>query len=225
MSGVEKPAGGRRRGPSNELIAIVAVGVALGGLMVASLSDVRSEIRHQTSSLRDAITRLDDRVRGLEVGLGLVEVRLVSVEERLGGVEERLGNVEIRLTDVEIRLTDVEIRLTDVEEGLNDVKVRLTDVEGRLTDVEGRLTDVEGRLTDVEGRLTDVEAGAAVADGALRREQAKVSSGRTGGLAKSRPVVADVRLLVPTCCAAVSGPPGVAYPASFRYHRTPHTST
>ena len=218
MSGVEKPAGGRRRGPSNELIAIVAVGVALGGLMVASLSDVRSEIRHQTSSLRDAITRLDDRVRGLEVGLGLVEVRLVSVEERLGGVEERLGNVEIRLTDVEIRLADV-------EEGLNDVKVRLTDVEGRLTDVEGRLTDVEGRLTDVEGRLTDVEAGAAVADGALRREQAKVSSGRTGGLAKSRPVVADVRLLVPTCCAAVSGPPGVAYPASFRYHRTPHTST
>ena len=218
MSEVQKPAGGRRRGPSNELIAIVAVGVALGGLMVASLSDVRSEIRHQTSSLRDAITRLDDRVRGLEVGLGLVEVRLVSVEERLGGVEERLGNVEIRLTDVEIRLTDVEIRLADVEEGLNDVKVRLTDVEGRLT-------DVEGRLTDVEGRLTDVEAGAAVADGALRREQAKVSSGRTGGLAKSRPVVADVRLLVPTCCAAVSGPPGVAYPASFRYHRTPHTST
>ncbi len=204
MSEVQKPAGGRRRGPSNELIAIVAVGVALGGLMVASLSDVRSEIRHQTSSLRDAITRLDDRVRGLEVGLGLVEVRLVSVEERLGGVEERLGNVEIRLTDV--------------EEGLNDVKVRLADVEGRLT-------DVEGRLTDVEGRLTDVEAGAAVADGALRREQAKVSSGRTGGLAKSRPVVADVRLLVPTCCAVVSGPPGVAYPASFRYHRTPQTST
>ena len=204
MSEVQKPAGGRRRGPSNELIAIVAVGVALGGLMVASLSDVRSEIRHQTSSLRDAITRLDDRVRGLEVGLGLVEVRLVSVEERLGGVEERLGNVEIRLTDV--------------EEGLNDVKVRFADVEGRLT-------DVEGRLTDVEGRLTDVEAGAAVADGALRREQAKVSSGRTGGLAKSRAVVADVRLLVPTCCAAVSGPPGVAYPASFRYHRTPHTST
>ena len=204
MSEVQKPAGGRRRGPSNELIAIVAVGVALGGLMVASLSDVRSEIRHQTSSLRDAITRLDDRVRGLEVGLGLVEVRL-------GGVEERLGNVEIRLTDV--------------EEGLNDVQVRLADVEVRLTDVEGRLTDVEGRLTDVEGRLTDVEAGAAVADGALRREQAKVSSGRTGGLAKSRAVVADVRLLVPTCCAAVPVPPGVAYPASFRYHRTPHTST
>ena len=210
MSEMEKPAG-RRRGLSNELIGTLAVGVALGGLMLASLSDVRSEIRHQTSSLRDAITRLDDRVRGLEVGLGLVEVRLVSVEERLGGVDERLGNVEIRLTDVEMRLADV-------EEGLNDVKVRLTDVEGRLT-------DVEGRLTDVEGRLTDVEAGAAVADGALRREQAKVSSGRTGGLAKSRPVVADVRLLVPTCCAAVSGPPGVAYPASFRYHRTPHTST
>ncbi len=203
MSEMEKPAG-RRRGLSNELIGTLAVGVALGGLMLASLSDVRSEIRHQTSSLRDAITRLDDRVRGLEVGLGLVEVRLVSVEERLGGVDERLGNVEIRLTDVEMRLADV-------EEGLNDVKVRLT--------------DVEGRLTDVEGRLTDVEAGAAVADGALRREQAKVSSGRTGGLAKSRPVVADVRLLVPTCCAAVSGPPGVAYPASFRYHRTPHTST
>ena len=143
MSEMEKPAGGRRRGPSNELIGILAVGVALGALMLASWLDVRSEIRHQASDLRAAIARLDDRLRDLEVRLGSLEVRFTSLEERLG-------------------------------------------------DVEGRLGDVAGRLGDVEGRLG---------------------------------VVADVRLPGPTCCAAAPGPPGVAYPASFRYHRTPHTST
>lgn len=166
MSEMEKPAG-RRRGLSNELIGTLAVGVALGGLVLASWSDVRSEIRHQTSDLRAAIARLDDRVHGLEVGLGLLEVRFTSLEERVG------------------------------------------EVEGRLGDVEGRLGDVERRLGDVEERLG---------------EQAVASSGRTGDMAWSSPVVADPRLPGPTCCAAPV-PPGVAYPASFRYHRTPHTST
>ena len=181
MSEMEKPAG-RRRGLSNELTGTLAVGVALGGLMLASLSDVRLEIRHQTSDLRAAIARLDDRVRGLEVGLGLLEVRFTSLEERVGEVEGRLGEVEGRLGHV----------------------------EGRLGNVEGRLGDVERRLGDVEERLG---------------EQAVASSGRTGDMARSSPVVADPRLPGPTCCAAAPAPPSVAHPASFRYHRTPHTST
>ena len=69
-----------RWGASNELIGIAVIGVTLAGLMLATWSDVRSEIRHQgtelrseTRELRMAIGRLDDRLRSVEIRLGSVD--------------------------------------------------------------------------------------------------------------------------------------------------------
>ena len=91
---------------SNELIGMLAIGVALAGLILATSNDLRAEIRYQISELRTemrgAIDRLDDRA--VEIRLGKVEIRLDQVEICLGKVETRLGGVEIRLGKVETRL-------------------------------------------------------------------------------------------------------------------------
>lgn len=70
-----------RRGVSNELIGMLAIGVTLAGLTLATWNDVRTEIRQQGSELRSelrsetrelsmAIGRLDDRLRAVEIRLG-----------------------------------------------------------------------------------------------------------------------------------------------------------
>lgn len=70
-----------RKGVSNELIGMLAIGVTLAGLTLATWSDVRAEIRQQGSELRSelrsetrelrmAIGRLDDRLRAVEIRLG-----------------------------------------------------------------------------------------------------------------------------------------------------------
>ena len=77
-----------RRGVSNELIGMLAIGVTLAGLTLASWSDVRAEIRHQTSELRsetrelrEAVGRMEDRLRA---AIGRLDDRLRTVEIRFG---------------------------------------------------------------------------------------------------------------------------------------------
>ena len=71
------------RGISNELIGMLAIGVTLAGLMIATWSDVRSEIRFQGTELRmemrelrRALEGLDARVRTLEIRSGAAEIRV-----------------------------------------------------------------------------------------------------------------------------------------------------
>ena len=66
-----------RRGVSNELIGMLAIGVALAGLTLATWGDARAEIRQlgsefrsEARELRVAIGRLDDRLRAVEIRLG-----------------------------------------------------------------------------------------------------------------------------------------------------------
>ncbi|MYE82034.1 MAG: hypothetical protein F4X36_09385, partial [Gammaproteobacteria bacterium] len=80
-----------RRGVSNELIGMSAIGVTLAGLTLATWSDVRAEIRHQTTELRsetrelrEAVGRMEDRLRA---AIGRLDDRLRTVEIRFGATD------------------------------------------------------------------------------------------------------------------------------------------
>ena len=67
---------------SNELIGMLAIGVALAGLILATSNDLRAEIRHQVTELRTeirgAIDRLDDRLGAVETRLGAANAQGAS---------------------------------------------------------------------------------------------------------------------------------------------------
>ena len=69
-----------RWGVSNELIGMVAIGVALAGLMLATWGDLPAEIRQQGSELRGEIR---SETRELHMAIGRLNDRLRAVEIRL----------------------------------------------------------------------------------------------------------------------------------------------
>lgn len=73
-----------RRGVSNELIGMLAIGVTLAGLTLATWSDVRAQIRQQGSELR---SELRSEIRELRMAIGRLDDRLRAVEIRLGSTD------------------------------------------------------------------------------------------------------------------------------------------
>ena len=90
---------------SPELIGILAVGVALGGAIIAGQR--RLEGRHERG------------MAALESGMAALESRL---EKRISALESRL----------ESRITALEDRMTAVEQGLADLRERMARLEGLL---------------------------------------------------------------------------------------------
>ena len=112
----------RRNGISNEMVGILAMGVAMIGVSTASwatlraeIGELRADVREDIGHLRTGIDGLADRTRAVETGLAVVATRLDGVEERLGVVETRLDGVETRLGVVETNLALVDGRLAAVE--------------------------------------------------------------------------------------------------------------
>ena len=108
----------RRNGISNEMVGILAMGVAMIGVSTASwatlyneIGALRADVREDIGHVRADIGRLEDRMRVVETGLVVVEGLLTAVEGRLTAVEGRLTDVEGRLTDVEGRLAAVEVHI------------------------------------------------------------------------------------------------------------------
>ncbi len=66
---------------SPEMIAIIAVGVALAGLMLRGQHGLDKRI----DELRNDIARLDDRLRAVETGLAEVKGQLAFVRDYIRG--------------------------------------------------------------------------------------------------------------------------------------------
>ena len=66
---------------SPEMIAIIAVGVALAGLMLRG----QHGLDRRVDELRNDIARLDDRLRAVETGLAEVKGQLAIVRDYIRG--------------------------------------------------------------------------------------------------------------------------------------------
>lgn len=94
-----------RTGLSNELIAILAVGVMLAGLVFTTGSwirdDLRGDIQALRSEMRDEriLSELRERLTRIEEWAIRVEQQLVRVESGLGEVHERVRRIESLLQE------------------------------------------------------------------------------------------------------------------------------
>ena len=70
---------------SGEILAILAVGVALAGVILTSNRGVRQDMAQLESRLRDDIKQLGDRVGRLEHGQAKLEGLLEGLREAITG--------------------------------------------------------------------------------------------------------------------------------------------
>ena len=70
---------------SGEMIAIVAVGVALAGVILTSLRGTEARLREDTSRLRDDIKQLGERVARVEHSQAKLEGLLEGLREAISG--------------------------------------------------------------------------------------------------------------------------------------------
>ena len=96
-----------------ETIAIIAVGVGLGGLML-TLFQLTNR-------------RIDSLERRMERGFESIESRFVSVEQRFVGVEQRFVSLEQRIDSSQLQqsaLSDRLARLESLMEAIRDMLIR-----------------------------------------------------------------------------------------------------
>ena len=80
---------------SGEMIAIVAVGVALAGVILTATRGLRQDIRQDMARLE---SRLDERINGLESRL---DERISGLESRFDGLERQFGELRERMAHLE----------------------------------------------------------------------------------------------------------------------------
>ena len=80
---------------SGEMIAIVAVGVALAGVILTATRRLRQDIRQDMARLE---SRLDERINGLETRL---DERISGLESRFDGLERQFGELRERMAHLE----------------------------------------------------------------------------------------------------------------------------
>ena len=85
-----------RIGLSNELIAILAVGVMLAGLGLTIGSWIRDDVQALRSEMRDEriLSELRERLTRIDERAIRIEERLMKVESGLGEVHERVIRIE-----------------------------------------------------------------------------------------------------------------------------------
>ena len=113
---------------SAEMIAILAFGVMLAGLVFTT-----------GSWIRDDLQVLRNDVRDVQYGLGELRERVVRVEtagseldERMTRVESAVSELGERMTRVESALGELGERVTSVESGLGELGERVVRVESLL---------------------------------------------------------------------------------------------
>ena len=79
---------------SGEIIAILAVGITLAGVIIASVRGVRQDITRLESRLDGRIdalgTKLDGRIDALGAQLGELRERMAHLEDLLEGLREAI---------------------------------------------------------------------------------------------------------------------------------------
>ena len=93
---------------SPELVGILAVGVALAGLVLRQGARLDRRIDLLTAHMNERFQRVDERFQR-------VEERLQRVEERLQRVEERLQRIEAQLRDLGERVARLEGKIDLIE--------------------------------------------------------------------------------------------------------------
>ena len=143
-----KPSGGearpRRATLSPELIAILAVGVALAGAMLTMtmvLTDVFSRelgaVRGDVRELRAGQVEVRDRLARVEAGQGTLRDRLARVEAGQGDLRDRIIRVEAGQADLRDRIGRVEAGQADLRAGQADLRDRMARVEAKVDVLAG----------------------------------------------------------------------------------------
>ena len=85
------PGHGTIRPMSPELIAILAVGVALTGVILAARRDLRGEMRDRFAAVEKRMGALEERMAALERGHAELRERLARLEGLLDGLREAVA--------------------------------------------------------------------------------------------------------------------------------------
>ena len=188
MAGV-KPAGNEarpRRAPlSPELIAILAVGVALAGVMLTIMMVMMDAFARELGAVREDVR---------ELRAGQVEVR-----DRMVRVESGTVSLARELEAVRAGQVEVRDRVVRVESGMVSLARELEAVRAGQVEVRDRVVRVESGTVSLARELEAVRAGqVALRSGqvALRSDQADLRSGQTdlrSGQAALRSGQADLR--------------------------------
>ena len=75
---------------SGEIIAILAVGVALAGLILSSSRGLRQDMTRMESRLDERINGLESRFDAMEKQFGELRERMAHLEGLLGGLREAI---------------------------------------------------------------------------------------------------------------------------------------
>ena len=142
MAAVE-PTGGearpRRTALSPELIAILAVGVALAGVMltmtmviVDAFAREMGAIREDVREIRAGQIEIRDRLSRVDAGQGVLRDRLARVEAGQGGLRDRLARVEAGQGELRDRLARVEAGQAELHAGQDELRDRMARVESKV---------------------------------------------------------------------------------------------
>ena len=114
--------GKRRPCVDKQFWAIIAVGVALGTLMVTGHSSIDS--------------RFDSRFDSIDTRFDSVDAQFDRVDAQFDRVDARFDRVDARFTSMETRFDQVDSRIDSIDTRLDNIDRRLARVEGHLFGIE-----------------------------------------------------------------------------------------
>ncbi|MYD99760.1 MAG: hypothetical protein F4Y03_00565 [Alphaproteobacteria bacterium] len=80
---------------SPELIAIIAVGATLAGIMITTLRDLRRDLNARIDGVNARIDSIEERLRSVEAGLAEIRGQLSIVRDYIAGRNARAGDPPI----------------------------------------------------------------------------------------------------------------------------------
>ena len=100
---------------SPELIAILAVGVTLAGVLLSGQRALRSEMRDVRSEMRDVRSEMRDLCQSTEARFAGVEAQIADLRQ---STEARFAAVENQITDLRERMAKLEGLLEGLREAI-----------------------------------------------------------------------------------------------------------
>ena len=88
------------------LVAVVAIGAALAGVILTSIRGLRQDMREDIGKLE---SRLDERINGLESRL---DERISGLEKRFDAMEHQFGELRERTAHLEVLLEGLREAIT-----------------------------------------------------------------------------------------------------------------
>ena len=142
MAAVE-PTGGetrpRRAALSPELIAILAVGVALAGVMLTMTMVIVDAFAREMGAIREDVR---------EIRAGQIEVR-----DRLSRVEAGQGELRDRLARVEAGQAELQAGQAELRAGQDELRDRLARVEAGQAELQAGQDELRDRMARVESKV------------------------------------------------------------------------